>query len=314
MSNQIVLRYVPDYDAGRADAAFGAELFAGRPDCYQPELAQLAAAIAAVSCDRVGRPGEARYLAPALAEDLQMRDISLYSYNRCRYNQTKVKKEKLGRNSGDFAFSISHRLMQGPGEAFELFLITLRGTETVSESLRHDFWGTAGNRRAEDWRGYPTYRPFALFARKVLTGLIRYSKRYEKNWQGRKLKYLIVGYSLGGAAVQLISARLTDLGQTVFAYTFGSLNALTEDGTNRYPNIWNIFNEYDSYGPKGFGALGFRPAGGSRTMYHKFGHVLVFRRNYAKVFPQWVPIKNHIMPGYYHAVKAINDRLSSKVT
>lgn len=306
MSNKVVLHYVPDYDAGKAEAGFGPELFAGRPDRYRPVLAQLAAAIAAVSCDRVGRPGEARYLAPALAEDLQMQDISLYSYNRCAYDKTKVKTEKLGRNQQAFAFSLSHRPMRGEKEEFELILITLRGTETVSESLIHDFWGTVGNLRAENWHGYPTYRPFVLFAKKVLTGLSRYLKRHEKNWQGQKLKYLIIGYSLGGAAAQLISARLTDFGQTVFAYTFGSLNALTEDGRNRYPNIWNIFNAYDSYGPEGFGALGFRPAGGRRTMYHKFGHVLVFRRDYTKVFPRWAAVKNHRMPGYYHAVKAIN--------
>ena len=312
MSDKIILRYVPDCDAGKAEADFGAELFAGSTGLYQPALAQLAAAIAAVSCDPVGRPGEARYLAPALAEDLQMRDISLYSYNRCRYDQTKVTQEELGRNQQAFAFSISHRLMRTKEEDFELILITQRGTETISESLIHDFWGTVLDRRAENWQGYPTYRPFALFAEKVLAGLTRYLKCYEKSWLGRKVKYFIVGYSLGGAAAQLVAARLTDLKQTVFAYTFGALNALTEDGTKRYPNIWNIFNAYDSYGPEGFGALGFRPAGGSRTIYHKLGHVLVFRRDYRKVFPCWTAVKNHRMPGYYHAIKTINSKAMEK--
>ena len=49
MSNKVVLHYVPDYDAGKAEAGFGPELFAGRPDRYRPALAQLAAAIAAVA-------------------------------------------------------------------------------------------------------------------------------------------------------------------------------------------------------------------------------------------------------------------------
>lgn len=300
---RVKLHYAPDYDKGCAVVNFTPELFEQNCNRYHPDLAIFAAAVLATATDRIGQLGHAKYLAPALYERLKMKDISLYSYGKCRYDKTKVRVENLGRRSKDFAFSISHRSLQGKKGEFELILITLRGTESLSESVREDFLGTYGKGRLTDWCGFRAYQPFADYAKKVLTGLFQYLKRNESKWNRRRKKYLITGHSLGGAAAQLLAAKLTDAGEEVFAYTFGSLNALTENGTGNYPNIWNIFNYYDTYGPQGKGAFGFRPAKGNRTVFHKFGNVLLFKQNYEKIFPGMKWSKNHVMPCYYHAVR-----------
>ncbi|RRD93729.1 hypothetical protein EII17_11505 [Clostridiales bacterium COT073_COT-073] len=300
MKNQkkLILTYSPDYNSGKAEVHLDAADFLKSPEDYNHNLAKLAAGILATANDHIGQLGTARYLAPALDRDLQFKDISIFSYPKCRYRSDNVRLEKLGRRSVDFAFSISHVPMQIKGESFELILLTLRGTESASESLITDFMGTVGKAKTIDWCGYPAYTAFTLYAKKVLCGLQQYLHHNRAKFKYPKIKFFILGHSLGGAAAQLVAAKLTDRGKEVFGYTFASLNALTISGTKAYPNIWNFYNYYDTYGPRGRGAFGYRPAMGGKTIYHKLGHVILFKRNYNKIFHTWKWSKNHVMAGY----------------
>lgn len=300
MSNlkKVILQYAPDYNSGRAEVVLDGEDFCKNPEEYHPSLARLGAGILATANDHIGQLGRARYLAPALDKDLQFQDISIYSYPKCRYRSENVTLEKMAQKSYDFAFSISHFPMQEEGEDFELVLLTLRGTESVSESILTDFIGTLNPKKVTDWCGYPAYTVFTVYAKKVLHGLSRYLQKHKEKLCHRQIKYFVLGHSLGGAAAQLVAAKLTDKGKEVFCYTFASLNPLTTVGIRSYLNIWNLYNYYDTYGPRGMGAFGYRPAGGGKTIYRKFGNVILFKRDYNRVFGKWKWSKNHVMAGY----------------
>lgn len=259
---KICLKYAPDYNAGKAEIVLDANDFCADPKEYNPSLARLGAGILATANDHIGQLGRARYLAPALDRDLQFRDISIFHYPRCRYQSENVTMERLGRKPLDFAFSISHYPMQAKTEEFELVLLTLRGTESLTEGIVTDFIGTVNKRKTVDWCGHPAYTAFTYYAKKVFYGLMQYMQRYKNTFRYRKMKYFILGHSLGGAAAQLVAAKLSDMGKAVFCYTYASLNPLTTEGDGKYSNIWNLYNYYDNYGPKGRGAFGYRPAGG----------------------------------------------------
>ena len=299
MPRKLTLCYAPDYNSGKAEVVLDAEDFLRNPEHANRNLAKLAAGILATANDRIGELGRAKYLVPALEEVLQFQDISLFSYPRCQ-ESAKVRLEELGKKSWDFAFSISHCPMTARGEEFELILLTLRGTESLSEGIITDFIGTINSRQVTDWCGYRAYPAFCEYAQKVLRGLKQYIQRNRNRFHSRNIKFFLLGHSLGGAAAQLAAAKLTRKGHTVFCYTFASLNPIVSNGTRDYPNIWNFFNAYDTYGPRGWGAFGYRPAGGGKTIYHKLGNVIRFQRDYNSIFVKWKWSKNHVMAGYCH--------------
>ena len=100
-----------------------------------------------------------------------------------------------------------------------------------------------------------------------------------------RVKVLVTGHSLGGAAANLFGARLTKeygtisglegkLGkEDIYVYTFGAIRVLTqkENVEEGYENIHNIYNFYDSFGENGNQfVLGVGMSGA------KFGHTDLF--------------------------------------
>lgn len=299
----VVIKYNDDYDSGEARVRWGASLFSGDVYEYNNEIAKVSAAVMAAASEGSNDVGQARYLVPALSGALCFEDISLFSYNNYTGGDDSVTIEDFGKGTDDFAFAIAHQSMQDENGEFELVLIVCRGTVTAGESIFTDFLGTLTTFFIDSWCGHKTYDSFASYANKVLGGLAIYQKEHGVVFSG-DVRYLVTGHSLGGAAAQLVAAELTRGGEVVYAYTFGSLNAIVDDATQSCKNVWNIFNYYDDFGPNGNGDVqfGYRPAEGDRTVYHKFGNVLVFDRNYEDIFSCDKNYKNHVMPGYYHAV------------
>ena len=156
---------------------------------------------------------------------------------------------------------------------------------------------------------------------RVWAGLRYYADLHPEIKTG-DVRFLITGHSLGGAAANLLAAKMTLIQErgtgeweamgwsvppaqrNIYAFTFGSLNAFDRHyDTSRFTHIKNIFNYYDTYGPNGDGFLGLvYPASGGKSCLYKFGPVLVFQKRYEGQF-KTDDYCNHLMPGYLDAIR-----------
>ena len=118
----------------------------------------------------------------------------------------------------------------------------------------------------------------------------------------------MTGHSLGGAAADLLAARLMRTAastpywwedlydrEDIYAYTFGAIKVLEQTGNVKdgYENIHNIYNVYDSFGPKG----SFSIANAS-SPNAKFGHTDLFSKKVKSV-----GVENHLMNTYLEAIR-----------
>lgn len=290
----VTIKYSPEFDSGEAKVRWGDRLFDHDPKKFNLELAKTSAALCAAANDRDGRIGHGDYIATAL-KTLGLEDIWLYSYPKY-YGKKAVRKTNLDIDVGT-AFALGHKKIKDKsGKTFELIVVVCRGTEGKMEAFINDFLG-ANLFTKTDWLGIKTYYGFYFFAEEIRKGMVEYV-----NTLGGKMestaKFLICGHSLGGAAAQLIATSLQDGKKIAFCYTFGALNAAQEPKPNY--GIWNIYNYYDTFGPNGDAI--FKPAAALTTYENKYGHVLVFPREYNYIFKGSSGYKTHVMPGYYRAL------------
>ena len=256
--------------------------------------------------------GSGIYIVPAY-ESLGFKsdDISLFSYPKSINNENSLAWAK----DNDFAFSIAHQKMGNGSDAFDLITIILRGTETSAEAV-----GDAqAYRKEESFHGYRAYEFFLKYMRDVEAGLDYYlsTNKHAADFSTGKVKFLIGGHSLGGAAANLLAVDLVNTkkmgvsSSDVYAFTFGALNSITTDNSqaspSKYRYIWNYFNFYDTFGPCGDGAgglgFGIKPTEGEFTCYNKFGNVVPFQKDYKPVFTRGDnQYKNHVMACYYDAL------------
>ena len=82
---------------------------------------------------------------------------------------------------------------------------------------------------------------------------------------GETVKFFITGHSRGGAAANLLAARLADSGlvkkEDVFCYTFAAPAVSVEAAEEGYENIFNIVNETDLVTQVPLSAWGYRRYG-----------------------------------------------------
>ena len=148
----------------------------------------------------------------------------------------------------------------------DILVVVARGSVTW-----HELFMDANTGSGEKLNGYESYDIVRDFYNDIFKS-INAVRDPDKNY-----KVLITGHSLGGAAANLVAARLSTNyygSENVFCYTFGAIDSIVSDGTVYYgfENIHNITNFYDSFGPNG--RTGFTAKGNTR--YGKFGHIDLF--------------------------------------
>jgi hypothetical protein len=238
----------PDGDIERSvDVMWGDELFSNPSNEFCHDLAVLSVALssATFNIDGGGNARKGRYIYDAFRVlDFPDDNIRLYSYPGHRKNQDGRNRTPRvpGASDNDLAYAIAHRDIQKDGETVRLIVFAMRGTQTVGDGLvnadimRVPF-GT-------DYQ-YIVTNGFKRFAANVTAGWRNYQTHYDLS--GRKI-FLFVGYSLGGAAANLLAADLTNReiapAEDIYAYTFATPN-VTAWGGAKYSNIHNIINPMD---------------------------------------------------------------------
>lgn len=158
-----------------------------------------------------------------------------------------------------------------------------RGTDTVifavaqGSTIGEEFIKDATAWADKPCNGYNAYDYMYDFSNKIISkikGMIR---------PGKKYKILVTGHSLGGAAANLVAARIEneiDIEKNdVYCYTFGAINSIASDKAiaKGYENIHNIYNRVDTFANDQYGFLMVTGAGG---MYGKFGHMDMYKRDH----------------------------------
>ncbi len=219
---------------------------------------------------------------------------------------------------GSYAYAIAADSINVGGDYNNLIIIAARGSATPFEFA---WDGLSFNRYYDEFgyyiyeNAYTFYRSILYGFSKYLEtheftltdGSKSTLNDYLNSGTNAKLKckILLTGHSLGGAATDLVAhwfnANSPAVGwggafdkSDVHAYTFGAINAIAEGGYERpwvwlhgcpvaagYENIHNVYNFYDTFGPKGHNSLATE-----RWFYHigsgygKFGHLDLFEAKY----------------------------------
>lgn len=240
---------------------------------------------------------------------------------------------------GDLAYAIAYL----PTDEYNLVLVTARGSTTLNEFISDYTTGVTENNFFNE---YSTYDLVYQFQEEIWNGLDLFLNIHpELEEDEKELKFLITGHSLGGAAANLVGARadillsrgewLSDRISTkdIFVYTFGAIDSVSQynyliNGKSviknrcnydlpireeKFDNIHNVYNLYDSFAPGSVKPIVFNTAGavfnipGGKvfTMYGKFGDVgaEVFTLDFGENELDVKDTTNHNMPTYKYAVK-----------
>ena len=211
------------------------------------------------------------------------------------------------------------------GEKTDVIFVIARGSVTYGELIQDRF--TVGVfDYAIDGKTYMAYNLVWNFYDQILKGLSGYVQAHSGLLE-RPFKIIVCGHSLGGAAANLVAARLTSNAsaankQNIYAYTFGAIDSLDENTKGvpisaGYENIHSIYNDLDTFGPNGK----FLITANGNSSQARFGHVDRFTANY-KDKSLWEAIQaplpegrrdtddfaaNHVMPGYLYAVNKFSN-------
>ena len=260
---------------------------------------------------------DANYLHQAYIDlGFDNRDICLYSYPNSSFNRPDaLRNGSKFADDEDLAFSIASQTMMVNGTECDVVFIVARGTMTTWEGIKD---GTC--LADKENYGYTAWDWIYEFEEDIIAGLEDYHSDHD--WLGtRPLKILVTGHSLGGAAANLVAAKLNkECGGTawysanvtlddIYAYTFGAIDSITNTDysgnriqvpvTEGFGNIINIYNYLDTFGPNGkklFTARG-------NSMYGKFGQFYTFSGDMSDVVKDSSNCRTHEIIGYIHAVK-----------
>ncbi|MBR2185803.1 MAG: hypothetical protein IJ857_00530 [Lachnospiraceae bacterium] len=186
----------------------------------------------------------------------------------------------------DYAYAIGYAPITGGN----VIVITARGSKTLKEFIEDRYTSLKEDTIFSPYSRYVYANAFD-FEEKIWNGLNLYLGSHPSIKQEEKVKIAVFGHSLGGAAANLLAARLNIMLKEgefladqmevndVYAYTFGAIDGITAQNVYKgFENIHNIYNYYDTFGPNGQGAFGLKPAGA--TSYGRFGNNERFHYNF----------------------------------
>lgn len=181
---------------------------------------------------------------------------------------------------GTGAFAIGYDTLPIKGDDTMILIIVARGTMRVEEMI-----GDVLKGKPQDFLDQTVCGNVYDFEEQIWDGIDEYLEKYPEIMNTEKLKILVTGHSLGGAAANMTAARFTRFAEwggwwsdladkdDIYAYTFGAIKVLDmEDNvSDGYENIHNIYNYYDSYGPNG----NYKITNAS-SLNAKFGHTELY--------------------------------------
>lgn len=223
-------------------------------------------------------------------------DIALATYTADKGNKStdidkmllslgcsKVKSVNYG---GAKAFTVAVKRYKGSKNKGVL-IIAVQGSTKAEEFIKDaTAWANASVR---NHKAYDYMNDFSKIILKNADKMVDSGKHY---------KVLITGHSIGGAAGNLVAAKIQDKKYTkrndVFCYTFAAINSINtkKPVTKGYENIHNIYNDCDTFAPDRFGSIMVTNAGGK---YGKFGHMDSYYYSHSGV--------DHAMHNYRDDVK-----------
>ena len=284
---------------------------------------------------------DADYLAQAYLDlGFDETAFSFYSYPGSKYNRPEAKRE--GRDfaaDGDLAFSFASMQMPVNGTDTDILFINARGTKNPVTEGREDIFTAVDKNFYE----YTAYNWVWEFEEDIFAGLADYQKLHPE-LGSRPMKILVTGHSLGGAAANLVAAKLNHLEwyagtitvDDIYCYTFGAIDSIYNvqsawkriekvknsginidfsDFERKFPNegrsypikegYENILNIYNLLDT--FGPITDGIAGFNAagcSGYGKFGTFLSFSDNKEGRFSWTVAAPTHEMLGYLESVKS----------
>lgn len=188
--------------------------------------------------------------------------------------------DSLGTYRGENCFVIAHATLDVSGEQTAVLCVFCRGTDSLGEKIGDWLKGNPYNnqRRLGEYRVWQNIYDFYTDVKK---GLNDYRWKHPEITDATRMKVLLTGHSLGGAAANLCGAAF-DLSvggedwwsdrirkSDIFVYTYGAIKTTVSDHITAegFENIHNIYNYYDVFLPTGYyGNLGVS------SMYSVFGH------------------------------------------
>ena len=228
----------------------------------------------------------------------------------------------LGLISKSAAFVIGHKKVKIDGEGDAIVLVVIaRGSTSAAE-----FIGDWLKGETKEFLEEQVYNNAYEFEETVWEGIQDYLKKNKEIAKADTLKILVTGHSLGGAAANMVAARMDSLVEDqewtenvsksdIHCYTFGAIKVLdqnSEEGYENiedgYENIFNIYNKFDTFGPNGDNILKEFKAS---HPYAKFGCTLEYDKLHdaeidsIKVWKN--TCNNHSMGGNYK--KAVEKRI-----
>lgn len=245
--------------------------------------------------------------------------IDFKSYN---YAKNYSPSGKVTEGSDSSAFTVGHDKLKVGGSTYTILIVVARGTVSDAERV--------GDINLFDitrkLNGYEVRKNDYDFNSEINKGVEDYVKNHKAVSSAAKkgkLKVLVTGHSLGGAAANLYAAHLDKAASKsgsswknhldkddIYAYTFGAIKVFMDNGNVEfgYENIHNVYNYYDSFGPHG-----------SKEWLHvsdpkaKFGHTDMFNIGKIEEGSNILDaVHNHDMSRYIEALKAKKVSCSGK--
>ncbi len=298
---------------------WGGDLFSDISRIPNRDLALVAGALSAAA---EGRKGMRRYgsLNPLETADGNDGEYILQAYKDLGFREENIylfsypgSAKNLGKVDNDFnddqkAFSIAYSPIRANEQEYQLLVVTARGSITNQEFMSDAFTGSR-------WDGKYKKNVFdlvSMFEYEIRKGFDYVLKQHPEIMKDKtKVKILINGHSLGGAAANLFAVYCDDFTgvskNNIYVYTFGGINTFAAETSDTplhvgYENIHNIYNFNDTFGPRW---KGNRLPSGVGTMKGRFGHLDGFSHNflddnYAITSKE---AYNHVMAGYLYAVR-----------
>lgn len=164
--------------------------------------------------------------------------------------------------------ALGHHTVSYNGETKQVVAVVIRGTNVTIEEWSSNF--DLGNRSKfssyEDWTDSNNHKGFDVAANRVMDYLQSYADKYGLNTDDTV--FWVMGHSRGAAVANILSAKLIDKGNTVYAYTFAAPNTTVSSSASaaKYACIFNLVNEDDFVPCVPMNAWSFKRYGVSATL------------------------------------------------